>query len=61
MREDHGVDEADTSGEGGGDDGGEGGEEARCEEEGAELAFGEAEFDVEEVGDPGAETLLLIA
>lgn len=61
MREDHGVDEADTSGEGCGDDGGEGREEARCEEEGAELAFLEVEFDVEEVGDPGTETLLLIA
>lgn len=32
MREDHGVDEADASGEGGGDDRGESRKEACCEE-----------------------------
>ena len=53
MREDHGADEAEAAGHGGGDEVGGGGDEGGGEEEGAEGGFVEGELAGEEVGEPG--------
>lgn len=53
MGEDHGPDETDAFGDGGGDEAGGCGDEVGGEEEGAEMAFGNGEAVVEEVGHPG--------
>lgn len=60
MREDHCIYKTNAFGNRRSDDGGEGGEEARSKEEGAELAFQQAEFDVEEIGHPRSEISLFL-
>lgn len=53
MGEDHGFDEADAFGEGGGGEVGDRLDDVGGEEEGAESGFWEVEFRGEEVGHPG--------
>lgn len=53
MRQHHGFDEADAARERGGGQIGGAGEDGEEEEQGAETAFGEAEFTVQPVAYPG--------
>ena len=53
MGEDHGLDQADATGDGRGSQCADRGDYGCDEEERAELTFGKVEFAREEIGDPG--------